>query len=53
MRRNNVAEALRCAQLLVDADPQRLWRRIAVIAMEDIGNGDIEAVSDAIYASRS
>ncbi len=53
IRRNNEAEALRCARLLVDVDPQRLWRRTAVVAMEDVGVGDIDAVADAIYASRS
>ena len=37
VRRDNEAEALACTRLLVDRDPQRLWRRLAVIAMEDVG----------------
>ncbi len=53
VRRGNEEEALSCARLLSDVDPQRLWRRIAVIAMEDVGIGDIEATAQAIWASRS
>ena len=53
IRRNHTSEALLCAQLLVDVDPQRLWRRIAVTAMEDVGLGGFDAVADAILASRS
>ena len=53
IRRGNEGEALRCTRLLVDVDPQRLWRRIAGIAMEDVGVADIDAVADAILASRS
>ena len=52
-RRNNVAEALRCVKVLVAADAPRLWRRVAVIAMEDIGNAGFDAIADAIFASRS
>ncbi len=53
IRRGNAAEALSCTRLLVDNDPQRLWRRLAVIAMEDVGIGDFDVVSNTIYASRS
>ena len=53
VRRGNEVEALLCAQLLVDVDPQRLWRRIAVIAMEDVGVADIDAVADTVLAARS
>lgn len=53
VRRNREGEALRCARLLVDVDPQRFWRRVTVIAMEDIGVGDIDAVADTVLAARS
>ena len=53
IRRGNVTEALLCAQLLVDVDPQRLWRRITVTAMEDVGVGDLDAVVDTIFVARS
>ncbi len=53
IRRGNEAEALSCARLLVNRDPQRLWRRLAVIAMEDVGVGDFDVVANTIFASRS
>ncbi len=53
VRRGNEEEALSCARLLSDVDPQRLWRRIAVIAMEDVGVGDVEATTQALWACRS
>ncbi len=53
IRRGNAEEALSCARLLADKDAQRLWRRLAVIAMEDVGIGDFDVVSNTIYTSRS
>ena len=53
IRRGNEAEALSCARLLADKDPQRLWRRLAVIAMEDVGIGDFDVIANTIFASRS
>lgn len=53
VRRGKEGEALRCTRLLVDVDPQRLWRRIVVIAMEDVGVADINVVADTVFASRS
>ncbi len=53
IRRGNEAEALSCARLLADRDPQRLWRRLAVIAMEDVGVGDFDVVANTIFSSRS
>lgn len=53
VRRGHEDEALRCARLLVEVDPQRLWRRLAVIAMEDVGVGGITAVADTVLAARS
>ena len=53
IRRGNEAEALACARLLVDRDPQRLWRRLAVIALEDVGVGDFDVVANTISSSRS
>ena len=53
IRRGKQGEALTCTRILVDVDPQRLWRRVAVIAMEDVGVADMAAVADTILASRS
>lgn len=53
VRRGKEGEALRCARLLVDVDPQRFWRRITVTAMEDIGVADMDAVADTVLTSRS
>ena len=53
IRRGNEAEALACARLLVVRDPQRLWRRLAVIAMEDVGVGEFDVVANTISSSRS
>ncbi len=53
IRRGNEVEALLCARLIVDVDRQRLWRRLAVIAMEDVGIADIDAVADTVLAARS
>ncbi len=53
VRRGHEGEALRCTRLLVDVDPQRYWRRLAVIAMEDVGVAGIDVVADVIIAARS
>lgn len=53
IRRGNEAEALSCARLLLNVDAQRLWRRLGIIAIEDIGVADIEVVGQTLWASRS
>ncbi len=53
IRRGNEAEALSCARLLLNVDAQRLWRRLGIIAIEDIGVADIEVVGQTLWATRS
>jgi hypothetical protein len=42
IRRGDVAMARRAAHHLLNVDPQRLWRRLMTVALEDIGIGDSE-----------
>lgn len=37
IRRGDLETALKCAARLLESDPARLWRRLAVVAVEDIG----------------
>jgi len=37
IRRGETETALRCAARLLESDPARLWRRLAVVAVEDVG----------------
>ncbi len=53
VRRGKREESLLCSRLLVTEDTQRIWRRLAVIAMEDVGVGDMEATAQTVWASRS
>lgn len=45
VRRGRKQLALRTAATLLQKSPDRLWRRIGCIAAEDIGLGDLEAVT--------
>ena len=45
VRRNEVEIALRAAATLFREAPERVWRRIAIAAFEDIGIADFETVS--------
>jgi len=45
IRRGQETWALRAVSTLLAISPERLWRRLGVIAFEDIGVGDFEAVS--------
>jgi hypothetical protein len=43
--------ALAAAHTLLRAAPDRLWRRLSIIAIEDVGLGDLDAVYLTIVAS--
>lgn len=51
IRRGDLSTARRAAHQLHALDRQRLWRRLAVIALEDIGIASIETVADMIAIS--
>lgn len=51
IRRGETGWALGAAQWLLASAPERLWRRLAVIAVEDVGLGDLDAVYTAIVAA--
>jgi hypothetical protein len=48
IRRGCVADAVSCTGNLWQIDRQMLWRRISIITLEDIGIGDIDAVSEIL-----
>jgi hypothetical protein len=53
IRRSEIDWALLAAATLLRHSPARLWRRLAVIAFEDIGQGDMTAVGHALAATGS
>jgi hypothetical protein len=53
IRRGDVDRAKRAAATLLQQDRSTLWRRLVVIAFEDIGIGCIEAVVAAVAATDS
>ena len=50
IRRGETALALRAAKTLLEASPEKLWRRMGAIAFEDIGVADPETVALATIA---
>jgi hypothetical protein len=48
IRRGLVGTAQRAAMTLIEHDARALWRRLAVIAVEDVGLGDLAAVAEAV-----
>jgi hypothetical protein len=46
IRRGHIQWALAAAVTLLDASPDRLWRRLCVTAYEDIGIADLDLVAD-------
>jgi hypothetical protein len=48
IRRGLVGTAQRAAMTLIDHDARALWRRLAVIAVEDVGLGDLDAVAETM-----
>ncbi|MEP9371168.1 hypothetical protein [Mesorhizobium sp. KR1-2] len=51
IRRGNEAVALAATSFLLAGHGDRLWRRLIVIALEDIGIGDLDAVRDVLLVS--
>lgn len=51
IRRGRTEEALTASAALLSTAPDRLWRRLAVIAVEDVGLGDLEAVFMTVAAA--
>lgn len=51
IRRSDLTTARRSGHQLYALDRQRLWRRLAVVALEDIGMADIAAVAELIAIS--
>ena len=48
IRRGDVTIARRAAHQLLALDPSRLWRRLRVIALEDIGIGDMDVAAEMV-----
>lgn len=48
IRRGEKLIALRAAARLLESDPNRFWRRLLVIAFEDIGIADLDAVGRVV-----
>ena len=44
IRRGDTAHALKAAATLLQDSPERLWRRLGVIAFEDVGVADLRTV---------
>jgi hypothetical protein len=51
IRQGNVETALRMAQGLFSLDPEYLWRRLPVIAMEDVGVADVAPVTAVLWVA--
>jgi hypothetical protein len=44
-------DALIAAHTLLEIRPDRLWRRLAIIALEDVGLGDLDLVAQVVWVS--
>lgn len=51
IRRGDTDNAMTAASFLIDRQPDRFWRRLCVIAIEDIGVGDLATVGEVMLAS--
>lgn len=51
IRRGNQPAALAAASFLIAGHVDRLWRRLAVIALEDVGIGDLDTVREVLLAA--
>jgi hypothetical protein len=51
IRRGDHDVAFRATRLLIGIDPRRLWRRLVVIALEDVGVGDIDLAVEVLAVS--
>lgn len=51
IRRGAILPALAATNLLIERNEDRFWRRLVVIALEDIGIGDLETVRRVLQAA--
>lgn len=51
IRRGDTTNALKATSFLIEAHADRLWRRLCIIAIEDIGIGDLDTVRGVMLAS--
>lgn len=51
IRRGKLKPALEATSFLLGRNDERFWRRLVVIALEDIGIGDLEAVRQVLSAA--
>lgn len=51
IRRGNVTVALRMANGIYGLDPEYIWRRMAVLVVEEIGVADVELVAAVLWAN--
>jgi hypothetical protein len=51
IRRGDLGTALQASSFLAEVQPDRLWRRLVVIALEDIGIADLNLVTMVLWAS--
>lgn len=51
IRRGHLTIALRCAARLIRDDPARFWRRLVTIAFEDVGIGNLDAISKVVFSA--
>ena len=51
IRRGLTADAMQAVSFLLDTQPDKLWRRLVVISMEDIGITDLDHVSQTLWVS--
>ena len=53
IRRGEVELALRAACTLLTFDKNAIWRRLIIVAFEDVGAGDIDAVLETVFVATS
>ncbi|MFK7842872.1 MAG: hypothetical protein AB8B54_11460, partial [Sphingorhabdus sp.] len=53
IRRNDLAQALRATQFAIELDRKSFWRRLPIIAWEDVGIADINLCNSVCMLARS
>jgi hypothetical protein len=51
IRRSDLFSALLATSVLLDVQPDRFWRRLGVIALEDIGIADLVTATDILWVA--
>ncbi len=51
IRRNHVGEAMRAARMLMQIDEAYLWRRLKIIALEDIGAANMNMAGQVLWGA--